>query len=97
MKAKYLSVVAAVFFLVGCANVPMVTPGAEIIAITRSVHDVRGAKYLGTTRIVLDTSGIHAEIRAKNFAYLMGGNAALIRIENWQGIYPLYAVDAFRM
>ena len=97
MKAKYVLVAVAVLFLAGCANVPMVTPGAETIAITRKINDVRGARYLGTSRIIFNTSGINAEIKAKNFAYSMGGNAALIRIENWQGIYPLYAIDAFRM
>ena len=98
MKSHWL-LALLLFFFWGCSVVPVsrVQPGAEIVRVTRLPENIINAQLLATTRIVIDSSADHAEVIAMNFAHSVGANVALIRVERWWGVYPVYAVDAFRM
>ena len=98
MKSCWV-LILAVLLSVGCSvvSVSKVLPGAESVRITRLPENVVHGQLLATTRIVIDSSADHAEVIAMNFAHSVGANVALIRVERWWGMYPVYAVDAFRM
>ena len=100
MKCRYLLALAAVLFCAGCSSsmwATRVNPWIESVVITHSPEQLTNATFIGTARILFDSSMENAEKKAKDFTYGLGGNIALIRIENWWGVYPIYAVDAYRL